>query len=203
MMTSQLELGVGLAKLKITLSEFAGVMKSLVGEAQHQEVRQAIKDLIAAARTSYDTTVDVLTPLYALDTEDRFNSDFGGVLASFKNQYLKDFGLLVTHCSEVDAKLGDLKSKKRFMRNIPLVNRSFARMDRLAEAWLAQDYELARDMELFLRRMNDFLDGVSQAMASDPSEAYEDLKWSLTTFEDDFLGTKRGLNELTVISSRL
>jgi len=202
-MSSEIEIGVGLAKLKITLSEFASVVRNFAGEAKHREVKEAIKELIGAARTSYDTTVDVLTPLYALDSEGKFDAELPALRSDFKNQYLKDMGRLYTHCSIVEAKIVALKDKQGVMRNIPLVNRSFNRLDRLAEAWLARDFELARDMEQFLGRMNDYLDEVNIHRQNDVTEAYQGLRSALELFEQDFLTTKRALDELDVISSRL
>ena len=75
--------------------------------------------------------------------------------------------------------------------------------DRLAEAWLARDFELARDMEQFLGRMNDYLDEVNIHRQNDVTEAYQGLRSALELFEQDFLTTKRALDELDVISSRL
>lgn len=202
-MSSEIEIGIGLAKLKITLSEFASVVRNFVGEAKHREVKAAIKELIAAARTSYDTTVDVLTPLYGLDSEGKFDAELPNLRSDFKNQYLKDTGRLYTHCSIVEAKIFALKDKQGVMRNIPLVNRSFNRLDRLAEAWLARDFELARDMEQFLGRMNAYLDELYIHRQNDVTEAYQGLRSTLELFEQDFLTTKRALDELDVISSRL
>ena len=202
-MSSEIEIGIGLAKLKITLSEFASVVRNFAGEAKHGEVKGAIKELIGAARTSYDTTVDVLTPLYALDSEGKFDAELPALRSDFKNQYLKDMGRLYTHCSIVEAKIVALKDKQGVMRNIPLVNRSFNRLDRLAEAWLARDFELARDMEQFLGRMNDYLDEVNIHRQNDVTEAYQGLRSALELFEQDFLTTKRALDDLDVISSRL
>jgi len=202
-LSSEIEIGVGLAKLKITLSEFASVVRNFAGEAKHREVKEAIKELIGAARTSYDTTVDVLTPLYALDSEGKFDAELPALRSDFKNQYLKDMGRLYTHCSIVEVKIVALKDKQGVMRNIPLVKRSFNRLDRLAEAWLARDFELARDMEQFLGRMNDYLDEVNIHRQNDVTEAYQGLRSALELFEQDFLTTKRALDELDVISSRL
>jgi len=192
-----------LAKLKITLSEFASVVRNFAGEAKHREVKEAIKELIGAARTSYDTTVDVLTPLYALDSEDKFGLKFADLRSNFKNQYLKDMGLLHTHCSIVEAKIIALKDKQGLMRSVPLIKRTFSRLDRLAEAWLARDHELARDMEEFLNRMNSYLDEVDQNKNQSVPEAYQELGSALTLFEGDFLATKKALDELDIISARL
>lgn len=202
-MSSEIEIGVGLAKLKITLSEFAAVVRNLAGEAKQQEVKNAIKEMIEATRASYDTTVDVFTPLYSLNSEDTFNAEFADIRSNFKNKYLKDIGAVRTHCSIVEAKLENLTNQKRMMRNIPIINRSFKRLNSLAAAWLDQDYELDRDMEKFLLDINNFLDVISDTQQNNPSEAFQELRWSLTQFEDDFLTTKDRLNEITVLSSQL
>lgn len=202
-MGSEIELGFGLAKLKVSLNDLVLVVKGLSGEAHHQEVRKAIKDLIIAARTSYDTTRDALTPFYSLDTGKRFDTSFAELRMRFKTQYLTNSGSVRTHCRIVEQKLRELRNKQGLMRAVPIVKRSFERLDGLAAGWLARDDQLAEDMDGFLRNMNELLDAVDRTRTTDPEEAFASLRESLSLLEDNFLGTKEALDELDVVSSRL
>ncbi|MDA0769681.1 MAG: hypothetical protein O2821_05595 [Chloroflexi bacterium] len=202
-MGSEIEIGMGIAKLKVSLAEFATVVRNLAGEAKHQDVRTTIKEMIDAVRVSYDTTVAVFTPLYALDSEQAFSDRFPQIRADFKAHYLTDTDAVRTRCHIVEAKLTDLLNRRGLLRSIPLVNRSFQRLDQLAMTWLSNDYELERDMNMFLQNINGLLDRLEFDMQSDLPDTYQDLRWSLSQFEDDLLATKRRLDDLDVISSVL
>jgi hypothetical protein len=120
-MEIEISIGYELATLKVTLSEFTAIVKHISGEAKHEEARQALKDMIGEVRKSYDTAVDVFTPLYKLDTARKFNNDFSQARSDFKGRYLKDMGAVRTHCSIVSDKLDELQKRKSWMKSLPYV----------------------------------------------------------------------------------
>jgi hypothetical protein len=69
-MGTEIELNVGIAKLKADLSEFTSAVKSLVeaatGSNEKEQARSAIKEMVAEVRKTFDTIVDTLSPLSAV-----------------------------------------------------------------------------------------------------------------------------------------
>ena len=66
----ELDIGYGLANLKLNLGDFLAVAQQIAGVTKHREAREALKASIEEIRKSCDTAVEVFTPLYALTDED-------------------------------------------------------------------------------------------------------------------------------------
>jgi hypothetical protein len=199
-MSLELDIGHGLATLKLNLGEFLAVAKQIAGVTKHKEARQALKDSIGEIRRSCDTAVDVFTPLYALTSETTFQKDFGSHHAAFKNAYLKNIDNVRTHCSVVKTHLDGLLKKKAWMGSLPLLERSYKRLDELSQRWLFSDYALSHQMESLLRNVDAFYGEVARMAAGD---GFATLRSSTAQFEDDFLSLRKQLNELDVLSRTL
>ncbi len=201
----EVEIGIGyeLATLKVTLTEFTSVVSHLSGEAKHQAVRQTLKEMIDEVRRSYDTSVDVFTPLYSIDTIKKCGKQFPNARTNFKNTYLKSTGNIRTHSGIVGMKIDDLRKSKSWMKHLPFVKKSFARLEALGTSWVANDAKLSQSMHDFLSGVNHFLDKVSQVQKKDAAEAFKYLQRSLRQFEYDLIAIKKELDELTQLSSQL
>ncbi len=76
-------LKVSMAGFEVDLVEFAGVISDLVSVNLDQESKAALKTLIGEARKSFDVVVDVITPLYALNTPVAVRDQFPALRATF------------------------------------------------------------------------------------------------------------------------
>jgi hypothetical protein len=202
-MSIEIEIAHGLATLKVNLGEFVAIAQQIAGVTKHREARQALKDAIGEIRKSCDTAVDVFTPLYALTDEAGFTKSFGTLHASFKNSYLKKVDDVRTHCRVVETHLDALLKKKEWMAGLPLLERSYSRLEGLCRDWLFSDFALANQMESFLKRIDDFYADISGQAQSDASAAFAILRSSLQQFNDDFLALRKQLNDLDVVSKTL
>jgi len=202
-MGSELEISYGIAKIKVSLAEFVTAIKQITGAVKHQEVKQTLKEMIEEVRKSYDATVDAITPLYGLDTQKKFNGKFSNILEDYKKKYLKDIGNMRTHCTIVAQQIEALKKRKSWMKNLPLVKKSFNRLQDVGNFWFLSDYTLAQEMETFLNKMNQFLNDINEMRRKNPGNAFRHLQLSLEQFEDDFNSIKPNLDNLKVISSKL
>jgi hypothetical protein len=195
-------IGYEIATLKVTLSEFSAIIEHISGEAKLQEVRQAIKEMIEVS-VSYETAVDVFTPLYELNTGRKFNNKFSGARANFKSNYLKSAGKVRTSSGIVTDKLNALRQRRAWMKNLPFVRRSFERLEALGNDWITNDGRLAQAMESFLTNMNRFLDRVSKTQKANGAEAFRYLQSSLAQYEDDLRALSERLNKIKQVSAKL
>jgi hypothetical protein len=202
-MSMELELAGGLASLKLNLGEFLAVAQQIAGVTKHREARQALKDSIGEIRKSCDTAVDVFTPLYALTDEASFTKNFGTLHAAFKNSYLKNIDAVRTHCTVVKTHLDGLLKNKAWLGGLPLLERSYARLQDLCNRWLFQDYTLANEMDDFLKHIDTFYTELSDLAQSDASTAFAVLRSCLQQYEDDFLTLRKQLNALDVLGRTL
>jgi hypothetical protein len=62
---------------------------------------------------------------------------------------------------------------------------------------------LARQMETFLRSINDFYADISNLAQQDSSMAFSLLRSGLEQFEDDFLSLRKKLGALDVLSKTI
>lgn len=202
-MGSELEISFGIAKIKVSLAEFLTAIKQITGAVKHQEVKQTLKEMIEEVRKSYDATVDAFTPLYGLDTHKKFNGKFSNILEDYKKKYLKDIGNMRAHCTIVAQQIEALKKRKSWMKNLPLVKKSFNRLQDVGNFWFLSDYTLTQEMETFLNKMNQFLNDINEMRRKNRGNAFRHLQLSLEQFEDDFNSIKQNLDNLEVISSKL
>ena len=201
-MDIELSIAGDLAQLKISLAEFTSVMKQLWGEAKQQQIRQLLKEMMQEVRKSYDVAVDAFAPLYSLDSKRKFSAEFSQVRATFKATYIKGNNVR-THCTVVTQKLDELKKHRRWMKNLPVVRRSFRRLENLASDWVANDIWLANNMESLLGDLNRFLNVVNRLQRENAANAFQYLTSSLDQFEDDFLAIKKRLDTLDVLGQQV
>jgi hypothetical protein len=202
-MGSELEINYGIAKVRVSLAEFATAIKQISGAVKHEEVRQALKDMIKEVRKSYDTTVDVFTPFYDMDTRNKFVHKFSEQRGNFKNNYLKRTNEVRSHCDKVKYLIEELKKRKGWMKNLPLAKKSFKRLLEVGEFWFMSDYALSDEMETFLNRTNEFLNDIHRIKRKSPENAFLHLQSGLEQFEDDFKSVKKYLDALDAVSNRL
>ena len=202
-MAIELKLQLGIAEMSFNLNEFLDVIKKLAGEAKEKQVKQSIKEMIAETRKSYDTVVDVVTPLYTIRTEETLKDKFAGIHAQFNNVYLKNFDEARTHCHIVIDKLNELKKKKAWLESMPVIKKAFKKLEGLSTKWIAQDEYLARIMNDFLTEIETFFHNVEAALQKDASNALAYLLSEIEKINLEFLNIKSQLDELKMISNKL
>lgn len=202
-LSPEIELSLGLAKLKVKLGEFVTIVKTLSGAVQHQDVRHALKEMIAEVRKSYDTVVDTIGPLYQMNTPQKFTKHFPETRAAYKKVFLKTDGLVRTHCHVVRDKMLFLQKRKGWMGNLPLLRKSYARLKGLCAEWLVNDNDLVEEMKEFLRLVNRFMDDINRRQKKSTTTAIAELQSGLQQIEDDFLSIKSKLDDLDVIGKAL
>lgn len=139
-----------LASMTVSVTEFTSLMRQISGAVKDEQFRTTLGEMISEVRRSYETAVDAFAPHYALDTQSKFSSEFSEVRTNFKKHYLKDITRVRTHCDKVTEKLDDLKRRKAWKSRVPILKRSFRRLEDLADSWVANDQVLASDMEWLL-----------------------------------------------------
>ena len=199
----ELDIGYGLANLKLNLGDFLAVAQQIAGVTKHREAREALKASIEEIRKSCDTAVEVFTPLYALTDEASFTKNFGNLHATFKNSYFKNIDAVRTHCTVVKIHLESLLKNKAWLGGLPILERSYTRLQGLCDRWLFQDYTLANEMDAFLKQIDTLYTELSNLAQSDPSTAFTVLRSCLQQYEDDFLSLRKQLNALDVLGRTL
>jgi hypothetical protein len=174
-----------------------------VGVTKEREMREALKAAISEIRRSCDTAVDAVTPLYSLTSEADFMTKFGTLHAAFKNAYLKDVTKVRTHCFIVEAQMKRLLNYEQWKKNVPLLQRSYKRLEQLCRDWLFSDFSLAAQMESLLRNIDAFYTEIDTLGRQDEKAAFAALRSGTVQFEDEFLSLRKQLNALDVLGSTL
>lgn len=207
-MGSELELNFGIAKLKVEFNEFFAAVKTLggavlLGAPQQKEVRVSLQAMIVEVSKSYETINEAITPLYAMDTQQKFTDQFGDVRADLKSKRALLSDVARTHCHVVEDKLTELNKRREWMKNKPIVNRAYERLEKICVQWLSRDWELVRRLESYFDLMNSFVDEVASIRAENEADAFSVLQDGLKQIEDDVLAVGRMLGELKVITQKL
>jgi hypothetical protein len=202
-MSTELAINFGLVNLKVDLGEFLAVARQIAGVVQQQETRAALKAGIVEIRKSCDTAVDVFTPLYALTSEVVFGEKFGTLHDSFKNSYMKNVDGVRTRCHLVKAHMDVVLEKKEWQAGLPLLERSYRRLQELCNNWLYSDFALAQQMESLFRDLDTFYTDIAALAGQDQAAAFAPLSSGRGQFEDDFLSLRKQLDALDVLSAKL
>jgi hypothetical protein len=202
-MSTELAINFGLVNLKVDLGEFLAVARQIAGVVQQQETRAALKAGIVEIRKSCDTAVDVFTPLYALTSEVVFGEKFGTLHDSFKNSYMKNVDGVRTRCHLVKAHMDVVLEKKEWQAGLPLLERSYRRLQELCNNWLYSDFALAQQMESLFRDLDTFYTDIAALAGQDQAAAFALLSSGRGQFEDDFLSLRKQLDALDVLSAKL
>jgi len=202
-MSSELDLDAGLAKLKIDLSEFLSAVRDLVAEAlgaqEREGARNAIKAMIEEVRKTFDTVVNMLTPLYGIASPQQFDRDFGPIYAGFKRVYLSTSDVARAHCHVVRQYFEQLQNRRRWMQHLPLANGAFDRLERVCREWLTSDADIVYRLASFFDTLNGFLDEMADLRTTSSVKAFETLSGGLRRLEHNFRGIQAGLGELDAL----
>jgi hypothetical protein len=194
---------VSLAAFEIDVGEFVQVIRDLASVKLDAQTQAALKTLIAEARKSFDVVVDVVTPLYALNSETTMRAEFPKLYANFKSAYLRNSNEVRTHCHIVKDQIGGLKESQAWKENIPLLRNAFNRLVQLEAKWIGNDDDLAYKMDRFLDRMDGELGQINQTLPTDATAACRAVTSLLSDTEKQIKNIKSQLDELRIVSNRL
>jgi hypothetical protein len=97
--------------------------------------------------------------------------------------------------------LDALLKEKQWIGSMPLLARSYQRLNELCQHWLFSDVALAEQMEALLHSIDDFYTDLADQMYT--ADAFALLRSCLAQFEDDFLSLRKQLNALDVLAKTL
>ena len=72
-----------------SFSKSADAINSLLG-------LETMRDMIVEVRKSYETAVDIFTPLFEIDSPEKLQADFANRYAEFNDKYLKEKSFVTT-----------------------------------------------------------------------------------------------------------
>ena len=192
-----------LGQFEVDLAELAGTIRDIASVKLDQIAKEAVQGVVTEARKSFDAVVDVLTPLYALNTPAKVRAEFPSLYANFKNTYLKNSNEIRTHCHIVVEQMDKLMSSQAWKQNIPILQNAFRRLEAAKVRWVGNDASLADGMQRFLNDVNGGLNDVLAKVNSSDREAYAALNDLISDSEETLLRIKSQLNQLTIVSSQL
>ena len=188
---------------RLSLAAFGKLLRNLSGATKHREARQAVKEMILETRTSYDTMVDTIAPLYAITTARQLKDRFPQFFTGFQSMYMKNLGEVRTHCHKVILKLNELESKKAWLTRVPGGRARFERLKSFTTDWAGNDDNLERMMNRLLWGLNYIFTDLNNKASQSPATALKALRLFLGPMQRDFLDLKGQLDELTVLGDAL
>ncbi|MHC4401053.1 MAG: hypothetical protein ACYTG0_15360 [Planctomycetota bacterium] len=194
-----------LIKLEVSLDEVLRASRQILKNTKNRQVRDALKTMFREVKKADKTLVKkVLVPLFAIQTQNDFDKDFQRIRKRFKAIRLASKGLLIQiNCGLVTNKLEALQKSQAWKKRLPLVNRSFARLEVAAQGWVFCDWILARADQNMMAEINDFMDAISKQKSAQPNRAFAEFQAGLKGIEKTFMRIKKHLAELEVLSDKL
>jgi hypothetical protein len=206
-MGTEVQLNAGIAEFKIDLSEFAEAMKRLIvaaiGANEKEHARDAMKTLLIEAAKTYQTIVQILAPLYALTSEAAFAAQFTAKHEEFKVLYMERKMLARTHCHIASTQFQMLQQRRSWMAHLPVAQKAYADLESFCYRWLLNDWNIVQDMEIFLERLDKFMEEIAALNRTSRSKAFLQLIAGLKPVEIDFFSMKTQLGELEALGHQL
>lgn len=197
----KVSLQAGIVGFETNISEFCQVVRDFVGAALDQKARQALKKMIAEVDKDFDLVIEVLTPLYAINTNEDLRAQWPAVFQKFKKLYFTQWGSLSTSCGIVMDQLQRVRDAHNWKRRIPVLRDAVKKLDDLGQRWMCNDEELYRSMNAFMKSLNTTLVDVNGQLKT-PEKALRKLHAFLRGKESSIVKIKAYSNELKLISAR-
>jgi hypothetical protein len=194
---------ISLHGFDVDIGEFVRLIRDLASAKLDAQTLDALKTMIAEVRKSFDVAVDVVTPLYALNSEATLRSEFPKLYANFKNAYLKNSGEIRTHCHIVIDQFERLKATQAWKQNIPVVRNAFQRLMEAEAKWAGADDSLADKMNSFLGNVDTELSRIDTVLQTDAAAGLHAVRELRADTEQQIKSIKSHLDELRIISGRL
>ena len=150
----KVSLQAGIVGFETNISEFCQVVRDFVGAALDQKARQALKKMIAEVDKDFDLVIEVLTPLYAINTNEDLRAQWPAVFQKFKKLYFTQWGSLSTSCGIVMDQLQRVRDAHNWKRRIPVLRDAVKKLDDQGQRWMCNDEELYRSMNAFMKSLN-------------------------------------------------
>lgn len=210
-MGTEINVNFAIGNVKFDISEFVVAIKNLSRSALRsgtasQELSDAmslIRQMIQETRTSFDTIVDIITPLQKINSRRMFTTKFDDIHSDFKRHYRKRRSLPRTHCEPIKKLMDKLNKKREWMKNIPIAKRSFKQLQDICSRWATSDDQIVADMTYLMDQLNEFLKRAAQLKRANVDEAYAEFQFGLEVIEDNFQSVERSLSDLSIISKEL
>jgi hypothetical protein len=100
-------------------------------------------------------------------------------------------------------KLAELETSQIWQKHIPIIRRSFEKLQRFKLEWIGCDENLEQAMTKLLFDISTFLNDVEYQRVGDPETAFTEFRISLNRLKSDFLSVKDQLEQLTEVSKKL
>lgn len=160
-----------LATVSATAVELAAVDKIVRAEIPSPDFRREYDFLIADIRHTYQTVLDILQPLMAIQESEDFNAHFGEVHRWYKDNYQKALSEPRIYAEYTFEKYLQFRKRKETRTSYPALKAAFGRLQDLIDKWIDNDIWLAMCIDIVLKQVNLLLDDVAEAKKRDAEEA--------------------------------
>jgi len=201
-MSAKVALETPLLSFEVDILELCQVLRDFVGVSLDADARKALKEMIVEVDKNFQLVVEVLTPLYAINTAADFRERWPELFRKFKTQYLSKWHSLSTRCGIVSQHLQRIQSAHDWKRRLPVLRNAVKRLDDIGDRWMANDAKLYEAMNGFMQSTNNALMSVN-GHRSTPAKALKEIQAVLRGTEKTLLQIKAYSNELELISARL
>jgi hypothetical protein len=193
-----------LVKFDVSLEEIISVCRLILQNTKDQKVRGAIRTMFEELNKANTSLVDsVLVPLQ-VSTQKDFDKQFPVIRSNFKKLHLGGQGFLSQiQCGVVTSQLHALIASKQWRKRIPLLNRAVARLELVADRWIADDSVLYQADQRMWDDINKFMKAVAAKTATNPKQGFAEFREGVEGVEDTFLQLRKHLAELQVLSNSL
>jgi hypothetical protein len=201
-MSTKVSLKAGLVGFEVNISEFCQVLRDFLGASLDPQARHALKAMIQEVDKDFVLVVEVLTPLYAVNTVSDFRQRWPDIFENFKKHYFTQWGSLNTHCGIVSDQLRRIQQAHDWKRRIPLLRSAVNRLEEMGQRWMANDAKLSQAMHGFMESVNQAFTAVNKCHKT-PAKALSEIDVVLQGTEKSLLKIKAYSNEIKGISAQL
>ena len=182
--------------------EFVQEIRAFIGVSLDAPAREALKELIEEVDKDFKLVVEVLTPLFAINTASDFEEKWMPIFVQFKNHYLTSWKSLATSCGIVQDQLKRVQQAQNWKRYLPFLHDAVTRLEDMGQRWMANDQKLHEAMSRFMTSVDQALTAINQLHGT-PAKAVAQLQAVLQGSEKSLQTIRDHANELKRLSAQL
>lgn len=171
-----------LANINMTASEWVALADMINRHIRNPDFSTLFNRMIAELAPCYDLVDEVLSPFFALESEQLFIERFDGCHQHYKEHFLHDASQPRKFADNAYETYLVLNTMKECKTGYPLLKRTFTRLDQFIDKWVTNDAWLAMNIDTMLKMLNRFLLEVAEFKQKDAEDAFLLLHSAFTQF---------------------
>lgn len=161
-----------LASINVALTEFSSIARVINTEIRAGEFQERFNKLVANTSKCFGVVIANLQILSEIDSEAALIEKFDRFHANYSAAYLKEISKPRIYSDDAYEEYVLLRLLKEAKTGYPLLKRTFERLDKFVDKWIANDAWLAMAIDNLFKRLQMLFKEIAELKLKDTEQAF-------------------------------